>query len=817
MNMHHIIVDGWSLSLLVRDFTTRYAAWQTGRPSPISRMDLGPVDIAVHQRELMAGGVQAHLLPFWKQQLQGLSGLLELPPDHPHARRSGHGADLPVRIGSELLAGLKRLAADSGTTLFMVLQSLFALLLFRYSGQERFVTGTPIAGRGIRETEEIVGFFVNMLVLVCDFAGRPSFPEFLTRMRATVLDAFDHQDLPFELLVERLQPRRHGDAPPLVQVLFALQNAPTETMCLEAVEIAPVRSETTNTRLDLELHLWEGATELTGFLIYDRDRFEPVRMQQFLEHFTLLAEQVVQNPDRSCDSLKLLSPAHEAALLPIRGEVAPDSDEPTLYELFLQQIAAEPGALAVKEPGGRSLDRGTLMHRAEQVAAALEAIGGDHRTPVAVCLEPGLMMIASLLGILRGGRAWVALDPAHPKTRLRFMLEDSGATILLSDNLSGSAIAPDHVTVLDPTSPAFHDVRYTVPPMSAQYPDAPAYVIYTSGSTGRPKGVVGTHRATVNRLRWMWRTWPFAEDERCCHKTTLAFVDAIWEIFGPLLGGVPLVLFGSDTTRDPRVLYDLIERERITRLVLVPSLMDALLTHGLPPSVRVWSLSGETFTGSLHHRLYQRLATMNNAPTVLNLYGSSEVTADVTCHTVQPDDGPVPIGLPITGIRLYVLDRFMQPVPPGIPGMLFVGGVGLAQGYLNAPDQTAARFVPDPFATEDRVGDRLYRTGDRVVIPPCNAVHCPPLHYLGREDQQLKIRGARIEPAEIEARLREVTGVTAAVVLPDPEDQTRLLAYVAGTQHTPETLRGHLAAAFTRLHAAGHDLLPGDLASDAWW
>ncbi|NRQ35524.1 amino acid adenylation domain-containing protein [Nonomuraea sp. NN258] len=703
--VHHIVADGWSAELVLRELLT----------PPEREPRLGFGDYAAWQRERLSGARLAADLAFWRGELDGVR-VLDLPLDRPRPPRQGfqggwHDLDLDV-------AAFRELCKAEGATLYMGLLAAFQVLLARWSGVTDFAVGSPVAGRSRPEFEDMVGLFVNLLPMRARLAGYPGFAELLRRTRDGALEVYDHQELPFEKLVAELGLERDVSRPPLVQALFALQSYRDGGEGFEP--------DTTTTRFDLELYATERGDRLGGRFVYNSELFLPETIERLARRFAALLRAVVAAPDVPVSRLELL-PDDERAQLARWNATEREHPGGTLHELIFAQAERTPDATAVVFDGDRLTYR-ELTSRARQVAAGL---GDRLDQPVGVSMERSLDLPVVLLGVLAAGGAYLPLDPADPEERRRGMLEDAGAELVLTEAKPGG----------DFTARPVHE-------------DNLAYVIFTSGSTGRPKGVGVSHRAIVNRLRWMQDTFRLTPEDRVLHKTPTTFDVSVWELFWPLITGATLVIARPDGHRDTAYLRDLIKTEQITTVHFVPSMLQAFLEeeHIQPPKRII--CSGEALPPGI------------NLPGLHNLYGPTEAAVDVSWHPCQLGEPNVSIGKPVDNTTLHVLDQHLQPVPIGTPGELYIGGVQLARGYLGKPALTAERFLP--FSN----GQRLYKTGDLARWLPTGE-----LEYLGRTDHQVKIRGMRVELGEIETVLRRQPGVTAGAVR---LVAGRLVGYVVG-------------------------------------
>ena len=635
--------------------------------------------------------------------------------------------------------------------------------------------GTPTAGRNDVELEKLIGFFVNTLILRADFPGELSFRQLLKQVRSNALEAFAHQDTPFEKLVEAVKPERSESRNPLFQVMFAFHNMPKHKLELSGMEVREIEFESGISRFDLSLEIVESGGLYCTFE-FDSDLLEEATIRRMIGHFRKLVEGITSDPDKKVSDVPLLTEAEVQQFLDWNNTTAEYPRDAYIHTAFEQQAARTADAVAVFCEDEQLTYR-QLNQSSNLLARRLIEQGVNPGDLVGILIERSLPMVIGLLGILKAGAAYVPLDPSYPKQRLAFMLEDSQVRRVVTTRefrelIRGSGV--DAVMLDTGTAPA--EEGGSDNPSVSLPPEARAYVIYTSGSTGAPKGVEGTHRASMNRFAWMWEKYPFAAGETCCQKTPLGFIDSIWEIFGPLLRGVQNLIVPEKAMIDLEHFVQLLTQYQVTRLVLVPSLLRVLLeqVNNLQerlPSLKLWSCSGELLPPDLAKRF---LAVMPRA-TLLNLYGSSEVAADVTWHEItnQDEDSSVPIGKPIQNTQLYILDRYLNPVPLGVRGEICVGGDCLALGYWRRPELTSERFVANPFRSTNSAAV-LYRTGDHGRYLPDGNVE-----YLGRTDGQVKIRGIRLELGEIEAVLASHPLLhSAVVILAGADAEQRLVAYL---------------------------------------
>lgn len=776
---HHIIGDGWSVDVLLRDLIQLY------RGGPSAELPALPIqygDFAQWEAESLAGPEAERHLAYWRDRLAGVPPL-ELPHDLARPATQTYTGDfVEFTIEREVADGLSALTRQAGGTLFMTLLAAYQVLLARHSRQDDFAVGASVAGRSAEELENVVGMFINMLPLRAEISGDPTFAELVAKTRSGVLDAFEHADMPFAKVVQELGLPRDVSRSPVFQAMFVLQNYEmgrfTEAAEAEAVSFTWTPMELRATRFDLELHLVEVPSGLWGKVVYNTDLFTRSAAERIAARFGTLLRSIVATPQARVSELSLLDEAERTLVVRDWNDTGADfpADE-TLPALIEQQVDRTPDALAVTFEG-QSLTYAELNGAANQVAHRLRAEGVHAETLVGVCAQRSVELVVGLLGVLKAGGAYVPLDPEYPADRLAFMVADAGApVVLVQDSLTGSLPSTDAtVFVLDDTGGWASQPVDNPAPLAT--PATIAYTIYTSGSTGRPKGVANTHRGIVNRLDWMQRTYRLGSDDSILQKTPASFDVSVWEFFWPLLVGARLVLARPGGHKDAGYLRGLLQAEQITTAHFVPSMLTVFLAEdgiGECRWLRRVICSGEelpvaTATGFLTQLPHCELH---------NLYGPTEAAIDVTAwHCRAPAlDGlvTVPIGAPIQNIRTYVLDDRLQPAPVGVPGELYLGGVGLARGYHRRAGLTAERFVPDPFGQEP--GARLYRTGDLARWRPDGT-----LEFLGRIDHQVKLRGLRIELGEIETALRDHPGVLEAVVTvrEDTPGDKRLVAYLVG-------------------------------------
>ncbi|HEY0022716.1 MAG TPA: non-ribosomal peptide synthase/polyketide synthase [Longimicrobium sp.] len=790
LSMHHIVSDGWSMGVFFRELSALYAAYREGRESPLPELGVQYADYAAWQREHLRDDVLERQLGYWRGRLADAPARLELPTDRPHpAVQTFRGASAPVALSPELLERLQGLGRSEGTTLYMTLLAAFQVLLGRYAGSDDVVVGSPIAGRTRGEVEELIGFFVNTLVLRTDLSGDPGFREVLGRVREATLGAYAHQEVPFERLVAELQPERSLSHAPLFQVMFALQDAENGSGALAGLEVSGVGAAREIATFDLSLALAPTPRGLRGSLNYSTDLFERGTVERMLGHLERVLEQVAADADVRLSRLELLGEAERALVL--EGWNRTDAEYPAascIHELFEQQVERTPNAVAIVYEG-EALRYAELNALANRLAHHLRSRGVGPDARVALCVERGVEMVAAVLAVLKAGGAYVPLDPEYPEERLGYMLQDSAPVVLLTQrSLAGrfdGAGVP--IEVLDGDACAWTGQPDSNPGRGGLTPENLAYVIYTSGSTGQPKGVMNGHRAVLNLLAWGERHWELGGADAVLQRTSLSFDVSVRELFSPLLAGARLVVVRPGGQREVDYLVEVVRRQDVSTMVLTVSHMQAFLEHpGLEgcSSLRRIVLGGESIPAGMLAELRARLPGAR----VYHEYGPTEATVVATVRScgAEGEASGGSIGAPISNTRVYLLDARGEPVPVGVPGELYVGGAGVARGYLGRPALTAERFVPHSFGAAP--GARLYRTGDLGRWLPDGTIE-----FLGRVDTQVKVRGYRIEPGEIEARLLEREGVSEAVVVAreDGAGNRRLVAYVVGDVQAGE-LREHL-------------------------
>lgn len=775
--LHHIACDGWSLRVFSRELAALYDALSRGLPSPLPPLSLQYADFAIWQRQCLKPEVLAKHLDYWRSQLADLR-VLQLPPRASRGPVQSFRGDREIlTVPAAVAAALKDLSRKQGVTLFMMLLAAFQTLLHRYTGQTDIAVGSPAANRDRSEIEPLIGFFVNSLVLRTDFSGDPSFRELLVRVRDMALAAYAHQELPFEKLVEELQPHRDLSLNPLFQVMFQLLS-PAGSKNGEQQDPFALFVETGTSKFDLELDFVETEEELRGYFEYSADLFDAATISRLARHFKRLLESVVSNPEQRVSELPLLTSEEERQIMVAWN--ATGSDYPRdccIHELFEAQAERTPQAVAAVFEGSQ-LTYDELNRRANQLARELLFRGIGPGVPIAVCMKPSLQMLVALLGVLKAGGFYVPIDPSYPRERLSFMLKDAQAEFLIYQNHQPVQLDECPLPRVD------LDENWSVIEEQAEEnlgcrvtPEHLAYVMYTSGSTGRPKGVAVPHRA-VNRLISGANYVDWEPGDCVAQVSNLCFDAATFEIWGALLTGAQLVGIPGDVALCPREFSARLRQQQISVLFLTTDLLNELVTE-LPDIFRTIRLL--FFGGSaVDPRPVRQILKHGPPQRLVHVYGPTENTTFSSWHLVRevPEDvKAIPIGRPISNTQIYLLDLHGKPVPVGVPGEIYLGGDGLANGYYSRPELTAEQFVPDGLGNTP--GARLYRTGDLGCYLPDGSIE-----FLGRLDDQVKIRGFRIEPAEVEAALRMNSSVRDCRVMArsDCSGQQRLVAYVVPRQ-----------------------------------
>ncbi|HXQ70779.1 MAG TPA: amino acid adenylation domain-containing protein [Pyrinomonadaceae bacterium] len=774
MTVHHIVSDGWSSSVLVYELTTLYKSFIFGHSSTLPDLPLQYADFAMWQREWLRGEVLEEQLSYWREKLSGALPVLELPADRLRPAVQGYeGATEALDLPETLTRKINKLSNDEGATLFMTLLAAFKVLVHRYTGQTDICVGIPIANRNRAETEKLIGFFLNNLVVRSDLKGNPTFQSFLAQVREETLGAYAHQDMPFEKLVEELQPERSLSYMPLFQLMFMVQNAFSEELLLQDLTISEMNVEIKTTKYDLSLYINELDNRLFVLAVYDSHLFNAATIKRLLSHYQVLLESIVADPQQHIEELPLLTKNEQRLLVEVNDTRTDFPEEMRLHELVEEQAARRPEAIAVVCEG-RALTYGELNQQANQLARSLRRRGVGPETMVGILLERSLELVVGLLGVLMAGAAYVPLDLNYPKQRLALMLEETSVSLILSQEHWQTSLPEfnGEVLCLDNELTGRDEEKHNLTTVNS--PDSLAFVFYTSGSTGKPKGVMATQRSAVNYLADVVREYKVSAEDVVLQAASLSFDASVRDILGPIVAGAKLVLVPDRDVKDPFVLFSKIKEHQVTSVLsitptMLRSLTDAAVETGTTDkTLRLILTSGESLSLSECARVR---AVLGERVAIVNQYGATECTMSSTRYRVpeSQSSGMALAGKPIANSEVYILDPQLRQCPIGVPGEIYIGGVGVARGYLQSPDLTALKYVP--FTN----GARLYRTGDLGRFLPDGEIE---LH--GRVDRQVKVRGIRIEPAEIETVLNDHENVreTAVIVREDSPGNQRLVAYV---------------------------------------
>jgi amino acid adenylation domain-containing protein len=803
ITMHHIVSDGWSMGVFIRELTSLYTTAISGGLSPLPDLDIQYVDYAVWQRRWIEGQVLGEQLLFWTQALEGAPPLLDIPKDHPRPPEfTFEGANYQFVLEHRLATGLRNLCRRFSTTVFMTLLTAWAVLLFRLSGNEDIVIGTPVANRGRDEIEGLIGFFANTLALRFDLTGSPSVADLLQQVKERTVGGQLHQDVPFERVVEALNPTRSMAYAPIFQVMFVWQQANQQLISLPELTVTPLATLSATAKVDLILTMEEDGGSIRGSIEYSTDLFERSTIERYGKYLQTILEAIVTDPSQSVRRLPVLDLTERHEMLQTVGLNLDTSESCCIHELFSVQASRCPSAIAVCCQG-EVITYGELEIRANRLAHYLRGIGVGPDSRVAVCLDRSTDMVVALLAVLKAGGGYVPLDPDYPKERLQFIIEDALPTALLScveltrsrfDFRPGMQLVDLTKDLhlwqsLPESAPRFSSGEFTA--------NCLAYVIYTSGSTGKPKGVMVEHRHVTRLFHSTDQWFHFSQDDVWTLFHSYAFDFSVWEIWGALLYGGRLLIVPKEVTRSPDDFYDLICREKVTVLNQTPSAFRGFIAaqkgNGKTHALRYVIFGGEALEPATLKPWYD--LNREDQPQLINMYGITETTVHVTYRPITRADVENilvgRIGRPIPDLSVYILDEFGEPVPYGVIGELYVSGAGVARGYLNRPKLTEERFLPDPFS--NLPNNRMYRTGDlgrRLVDGD--------IEFVGRNDSQVKIRGFRIELNEVRARLLDHPHVRDAVVMPftDPAAEPTLVAYYVGSGRFSGAaeLREHLAA-----------------------
>ncbi len=780
LNLHHIVADGWSLGVLIREIGLLY----TNQPLP--PLAIQYADFAFWQRKYLQGEVLESQLSYWKAQLADLL-MLNLPTNPRKGVQTYKGATQKLSLSPTLSAGLETLSKQTGATLFMTMLAAFQVLLSRYTGQEDIVIGSPIANRNRAELEPLIGFFVNSLVLRTDLAGNPTFRELLGRVRETTIEAYDRQDLPFEKLVEELHPDRDLSRNPLFQVVFALQNAPMQALELPGITLNPLQFEVTTTRFDLELHLWEQgfglsglwsekAEGISGFLAYNTDLFDKSTISQFLAHFQTLLTAIVANPDIAIADLPLLSDTESYQLVTEWNQTSCTYPDKLFHQLFESQAEKSPNEVALVFDN-QTLTYQQLNHKANQLAHYLQELEIKPESLVGICVEKSLEMVVGILGIFKAGGAYVPIDPNYPQSRREFMLADTQVKVVVTQQSLTSLFADIKLICLD-TDENINTYSAENPTSSVNL-DNLAYIIYTSGSTGKPKGVLIEHRGLCNVVAAQIKAFGLRSHNRILQFSSLCFDASIFEMLLAFGVGASLYIPPKKAQLPGRDLVEFLQTNAINTTIISPAVLAVLPASELP-TLQTVIAGGEVCTTEI----VQQWAKNRR---LFNAYGPTEATVWATVgRPLMVSDGKPSIGRPVANTQIYLLSDRLLPVPIGVVGEVYIAGDGVARGYLHSPELTAQRFIINPFVETHTTSlqqnsHRLYKTGDLARYR-----HDGNLEFVGRIDEQVKIRGFRIELGEIETVLKQHSLVKDAIAIAKSD---RLIAYIIPQQTLEQQLQ----------------------------
>lgn len=785
INMHHIITDAWSNVMFLNELNILYTAYLDNKPSPLRDLPFQYSDYAAWHKEWVQNHVLRTQLDFWKNELSGELPVLQLPTDEPRLPvQTFEGDKVYFSLSKQWMSRIQALSRQTEASAYMILQAVFSIMLHRYSGQKDMIIGSPLANRNQREFEQMLGFFVNTVAIRSHFKGEDGFRVYLQQVKERCLNIYEHQDVPFELLVRELQPERNPAYSPIVQVMFAYQNKLEEMLELGSLGVTSIEVNSKTARYDLTLYLKETAGgQLAGTFEYNTHLFRRATIDRLVASFTSLLEAILSDPEQNISQLPLLSRDERQRMLYAWNDTfAAFPSELCLHELIERQARETPKLIAAIYQD-QELTYEELEKQSNQLAHEILLHDLGEKKVVGVVVERSLELVISLMAILKAGAAFVPIDIELPTSRIRLLLQDADVLVCLAQEHVRQKLNVDGITIICPDSEWERIERQpTTRPERRATADSPVSIYYTSGSTGKPKGVINVHRGWVNRMCWMQKQFQLRHGESVLQKTTLTFDDAAVELFWPLMCGGRVVLLEPGLHRDPRSIIDACIQHEIVHVQFVPSMLNLVLDEVTPEDrERLYKLrstisSGEALAANTVKRFFAKLpGTLNNT------WGATEVSIDSTLHVATMEDaqaeGAVCIGKPFDNNRCYVLDEYLQPVPPGVTGHLYLAGTGLAHGYLNMPERTAQSFQPDPFFQ----GERMYHTGDLGFYRPDGS-----LQFVGRADNQVKIRGMRVELGEIEAVLLQHANAKEAVVI--VEEGTpgikRLVAYVVSLNST---------------------------------
>src|SRR6266481_6073380 len=788
--IHHIVFDMWSGTVLMRELTQLYQAFAASQPSPLEKLAIQYADYAEWESKWLESEAIQEQLGYWNRQLAGVSGTLDLPADHPRsALRKKRAGRVGVKLERELCCGLRRLMQEEEVTLFMALLTGLQITLARYSGQREVVVGSPVANRNRVEVEPLIGCFINMLVLKGDLSGGPTLREAMRRVKQTAVDAYGRAEVPLQKLMEALQRERNAES--LFQVTLGMQESAASSLEIAGLKFRFLLPDIESLQFDLRIAAEEHGEEISLWVSYLEELYEEATIERMMRHMRVVLKAMVENREQRVWELELLSEVErEQVLGKWNGKKQLYPEQKGIAELFEEQVKRSATAVAVEYEGKR-LTYEELNGRANQLGHYLRKRGIEQESRVGICIERSLEMVVGILGVLKAGGAYVPLDPGYPEDRLEYMVEDSGVSLLLvqqrTRDLVGKGSGLEQVVLNEYEEKAWELIRGESRENLGRdgsgsgneeggYGKQLTYVIYTSGSTGKPKGVMIAQEAILYRLWWAMERFPLGAGDEVLQKTAFSFDASVWEMLVPLLRGARLVMARPGGQQDSQYLVETVEKQKITVLQLVPSMLGVWLQErgieGCGKTLKWVFSGGEALTLELVERFRLKLPGVQ----LENLYGPTEASIDAINWSCEGElDGEqvyVPLGRPLTNAQIYIVNEELALAPVGVAGEIHIGGAGLARGYTGKPELTAERFIPNPFAS--REGERLYRTGDLGRFRPDGMIE-----FLGRKDEQVKIRGYRIELGEIEAELARHESVKeAAVAVQDGSGEKRLVGYV---------------------------------------
>ena len=791
-NMHHIISDGWSISVMVREFRLLYDAFRLGNPSPLSPLRIQYRDYAVWQNRLLECRELETHRRYWHEKLSGEIPVLDLPSDFPRPPfQTFKGDTVSFRLSSDQTQRLRQFSRERRASLFMVMLAAVKVLLYRYTSQEDIIIGSPVAGRVHPDLENQIGFYLSTIVLRDRIHGDMNFSSFLDQVKKTATEAFDHQIYPFDRLVDEMNLKRDVSRSPFFDILLIMQNIEPVDLSLPGLNISMLEHDIPTSKFDLTFEFFDGEDQLPVNLKFNTDIFQRDRIERMGKHLQVLLDSILENADRPIGQLNIMTKSElERVLYEFNDTVRNYPADKTIIDLIEQQVERTPDSTAIIFEN-ESCTYAELNRRANRFAHYLGSMGVGSGAMVGVLMERSMETAAALLGILKSGTAYVAMDPDFPPERLDFMAKDAGIAVLLAQEQFSDRFDAGQIKIItiENDRPAIDSSNETNPENTIA-PDQPAYVVYTSGSTGLPKGVLNTHLGLFNHLKWRQEYFQLDSSDRVLHKTMLNFDNSLWEIFWPLTAGAVVVMAQPGGHKDASYLKNLIQDSEVTTAHFVPSMLRIFLEiPGVEEcrSLRRLFSGGEALSPELLEKCSERLNVKH-----YHLYGQSEAAMNTSCRPCDAyDRHTVSIGRPIANTRFYILDKHLNPLPIGIPGELHIAGKCLAKGYLNRPELNSEKFIPDPF--DNRTDSRLFKTGDRCCLTADGNIR-----FLGRTDAQVKIRGFRIEPGEIERCLLAHEAVAnAAVVAMSFDDNPELTAYVAPSEKFVDdfdinALRNHL-------------------------